>query len=179
MSNIELFEELRIAEKRKSHDNARRRKKRGCCNVSPINFPLEHQIANLSTKSSSSSSPTSSEESYSNEASNNFESDDLNDFLQDELLSIDNIEFEDLQPSLKTSKDPPSHCLHYYTELKTVDFCRSLLLFIRKCNLSKTHVKDLLDVIHTALPQPNFLPKTFSNLVEMVSSKFSPFLLFD
>ena len=171
MANIEFSDAFLLAEKRKSENNRLRRSKRQCCNAPSTISLLENQVAALSTHSSSSRSSTSSEDSCFNEQSNNFYADYIEDFLQDELLSADDIGYEDLQSSSKTTHDVPSHSLHYHTELKTVDFCRSILLFIRKCNLSKTHVKDLLDVIHSALPQPNFLPKTLNNLVEMVSSK--------
>jgi hypothetical protein len=171
MTDIELSDALLLAGKRKIKDNSRRRDKRLCPDMSSMISSLVDQVAELSPLSPADDSFTSLDELDCSEQRDDCESEFLDDFLHDDLLSMDDIEYADLQPSPKPRNDASSHPLHYHTDLKTIDFCRSLLLFIRKSNLNKTHVNNLLNIISSALPEPNFLPTTLSKLVDMISSK--------
>jgi hypothetical protein len=61
--------------------------------------------------------------------------------------------------------------LHYYTKTETDRFCRNLLHLFRKANLCKAHSSSLLQLIDSALPQPNNLPTSLSAMLQSVSGK--------
>ena len=90
--------------------------------------------------------------------------------VTDDVLSsdIDDLTFEDLMMGNQPNND---HLLHPYTSIHIHSFSRRILRFIRQTNLSKNHTKDLIDLVQSALPQPNFLVKNYANLLEMLSGE--------
>ena len=59
--------------------------------------------------------------------------------------------------------------LHPFTNLSTREFCTNLVRTFREANLCKTYSSRMLQLIHSALPQPNNLP-TFINALFYIYS---------
>jgi hypothetical protein len=68
--------------------------------------------------------------------------------------------------------------LHPYTTVKCFSFAEKLVYFVRHTNISKKHVRQLIGLIQSALPQPNNLPYTYSNLLELLSGNIDCLLFF-
>jgi hypothetical protein len=113
--------------------------------------------------------PNASDESGCEESVENDVGQDVEDMFDEDSPWCSDAVLEDLMQSSGTLIASQSKALHNHTDVSVVDFCRSLVLFTRKSNLCKTHVKDLLDLINSALPQPNHLPTSVSSLLEKVS----------
>jgi hypothetical protein len=72
----------------------------------------------------------------------------------------------------------PDLNLHPYTTLGCFSFAKHLINFIRKANISKSHVDHLVALIQSALPQPNTLPNTYSKILNLLSGNFVYLLFF-
>lgn len=66
--------------------------------------------------------------------------------------------------------------LHHYTSLSCISFSKNLIDFIRKANISKSHSEHLIKLIRSALPQPNNLPKNYTDLLDLLSGNRCLFL---
>jgi hypothetical protein len=86
------------------------------------------------------------------------------------------LDFEDI---VCDQRMPPLD-LHRYTHINNLDFSNDLLHFIRKANVSKKHAKYLVSLIQSALPQPNNFPKTYLDILDLLSGNSMDLLfLFD
>jgi hypothetical protein len=59
--------------------------------------------------------------------------------------------------------------LHPYTSIDKFSFCKDLIKFIRKANLSKTHAEELTRLFNNSFPQPHGLPNTYYGLLDFLS----------
>jgi hypothetical protein len=71
----------------------------------------------------------------------------------------------------------PDLSLHSYTTPGCFSFTKRLIRFIREANISKSHANRLVALIHSVLPQPNTLPKTYYGILNSLSGNFV-YLLF-
>ncbi|CAF4904656.1 unnamed protein product, partial [Rotaria magnacalcarata] len=55
--------------------------------------------------------------------------------------------------------------LHSYTDTPADTFCYRLVYLFRQSQLSKTQCHSFVDLIHSALPQPNNLPLNMNQLL--------------
>jgi hypothetical protein len=167
MSKIGIAEALILAQKRRHdrneiHRNQRRR-------TTAVSTVTDGFASLWSSGLTSVQEPNASDESGCEETVENDVGQDVEDVFDEESPWCRDAVLEDLMQSSGVSIASQSEALHNYTNVSVVDFCRSLVLFTRKSNLCKTHVKDLLDLINSALPQPNHLPTSVSSLLEKVS----------
>jgi hypothetical protein len=82
----------------------------------------------------------------------------------------DHLEFNDI--CCDEQVPMPDTALHPYTTQGCLSFMRDFISFIRSANLSKSHANHLINLIQSSLPQPNALPKTYSNILNALSGKF-------
>ena len=167
MSKIGLGEALILAQKRRHdrnelHRNQRRR-------TTAVSTVTDGFASLLSSGSASVQEPNASDESGCEETIENDVGQYVEDIFDEDSPWCSDAVLEDLMQSSGVPVASQSKALHNYTDVSVVDFCRSFVLFTRKSNLCKTHVKDLLDLINSALPQPNYLPTSVSSLLEKVS----------
>jgi hypothetical protein len=59
--------------------------------------------------------------------------------------------------------------LHPYTTTNWLSFSQDLIQFIRQANIAKANVQRLICLIKSALPQPNTLPKSYSQILDALS----------
>ncbi|CAF5172394.1 unnamed protein product, partial [Rotaria magnacalcarata] len=65
--------------------------------------------------------------------------------------------------------------LHSYTDTPADTFCYRLVYLFRQSQLSKTQCHSFIDLIHSALPQPNSLPSNMNQLLSMLQLKVNFF----
>ena len=172
MSTIERFEDLLIAEKRKNYHKERHRNQRRRTSMFTTQSPDDSDALFCTEDYGSPDIQPSMpiDESAVSDPCDEAEDSSVHDALcSEEVLSSDDVTIEDMTSSTGIHDNLPSRPIHFYTELTTTEFCRSLLLFIRKSNICKTHVKNLLHLLHSVFPQPNFLPRSLNDLVQEVS----------
>ncbi|CAF5196216.1 unnamed protein product, partial [Rotaria magnacalcarata] len=59
--------------------------------------------------------------------------------------------------------------LHQYTSTHCLSFAENLTSFIRKANIAKSHVENLIGIIQMGLPQPNTFPTNYCGLLDLLS----------
>ena len=77
------------------------------------------------------------------------------------------LDFDDLVHDEEIPRLP----LHQHTSMDCFSFAKDLIEFIRKANICKTHAERLVSLIHAGLPQPNAFPKTYINILDLLSGK--------
>ena len=92
------------------------------------------------------------------------ETDVLDDDQEDDNLILLN------EPFLSEHEQVPIP-LHPFTNLSTNEFCTSLFRTFREANLCKTYSSKMLQLIHSALPQPNNLPTSVNTLLKYIHGK--------
>jgi hypothetical protein len=70
---------------------------------------------------------------------------------------------------LVQDKEKHVRSLHQDTSIDLLSFSKNLSTFIRKSNICKTRVHDLINLVQSSLPQPNSLPATYSRILELLS----------
>ena len=59
--------------------------------------------------------------------------------------------------------------LHHYTSIICISLSQNLIDFIRKANISKSYAERLINLIQSALLQPNTLLKNYNDLLKLSS----------
>lgn len=59
--------------------------------------------------------------------------------------------------------------LHEYTTMDRLSFSKNLMEFIRNANIAKSNAEQLIALIQSGLPQPNTLPKNYSEILKLLS----------
>lgn len=167
MSKVEIAEALILAQKRRHDQNELHRNQRR--RTTAVSTVTDGFASLWSFGSASVQEPNASDESGCEETDENDVGQYVEDMFDEESPWCSDAVLEDLMQSSGVPVASQSKALHNHTDVSVVDFCRSLVVFTRKSNLCKTHVKDLLDLINSALPQPNYLPTSVSSLLEKVS----------
>ncbi|CAF2186810.1 unnamed protein product [Rotaria magnacalcarata] len=99
----------------------------------------------------------------------------------DELIlnidMIDQISASNSNTDQDEIDDTPSSndFLHSYTDTPADTFCYRLVYLFRQSQLSKTQCHSFIDLIHSALPQPNSLPSNMNQLLSMLQLKVNSF----
>ncbi|CAF2184400.1 unnamed protein product [Rotaria magnacalcarata] len=75
-------------------------------------------------------------------------------------------DFIDTQDSLP---DPNEARLHYFTNISTNKYCHNLTRFLRNANICKSQSNQLISLIKSVLPEPNFMPSSLEELLTMMN----------
>jgi len=64
---------------------------------------------------------------------------------------------------------PIERPLHYFTNISTNEYCRSLARLLRDSNICKSHSNRLISLIKSILPQPNYMPSSANELYTLMN----------
>jgi hypothetical protein len=59
--------------------------------------------------------------------------------------------------------------LHHFTNISTNDYCRNLGRFLRDAKICKSQSNQLISIIKSVLPQPNYMPSSTAELYRLMN----------
>lgn len=98
--------------------------------------------------------------------------DEVNDVLDYEQNDESNDDYNDQSTELLqliSSATQFDVNLHEFTNVRTNEFCRRLLTWLRQGNVCKQQSEKILELFRSVLPIPNHLPRSMKDLLLQVN----------
>lgn len=98
-----------------------------------------------------------------NDASEYHTTDIQEDFNMSTLYDDENL------PDISDLISVPLTRLHHFTNVSAADYCRNLAQFLRDAKICKSLSNQLISIIKTVLPHPNYLPSSTDELYRLMN----------